>query len=194
MRLIGALFYEDTNRRRLQDRLRGLHDKTEKLSDDEDELFAGESQELSVQSVEMLQQSIEMLDCSMAMRCQISEMRIVAALKRAAPFSCVTSSDLSSNAQPMLHPARLAPKQAIDFTDGIEPQNPVERHIDSPSHREQQIVQLLAEGNSNKEIAAILNLSIRTVESYRARLMMKLHIHSLAELVRYAVRNNLIKA
>jgi DNA-binding NarL/FixJ family response regulator len=64
---------------------------------------------------------------------------------------------------------------------------------DSPSNREQQVMQLLVEGNSNKEVAGVLNLSIRTVENYRARLMVKLHLHSLAELVRYAVRNNLIK-
>jgi len=62
------------------------------------------------------------------------------------------------------------------------------------SQRELQVMHLLAEGNSNKEIAAILDLSTRTVEAYRARLMVKLHLHSIAELVRYAVRNNLVKA
>jgi DNA-binding CsgD family transcriptional regulator len=60
------------------------------------------------------------------------------------------------------------------------------------SHRERQVVQHLAMGKTNKEIAAILNLSVRTVETYRARVMLKLDLHSLAELVRYALRNNVI--
>jgi DNA-binding CsgD family transcriptional regulator len=60
------------------------------------------------------------------------------------------------------------------------------------SHRERQVVLHLAMGKTNKEIAAILNLSVRTVETYRARVMIKLDFHSLAELVRYALRNNII--
>ena len=50
----------------------------------------------------------------------------------------------------------------------------------------------MAMGKINKEIAAILNLSVRTVETYRARVMLKLGLRSLAELVRYALRNNII--
>jgi DNA-binding CsgD family transcriptional regulator len=60
------------------------------------------------------------------------------------------------------------------------------------SHRERQVVRFLAEGKSNKEMAGILEISIRTVETYRARTMLKLDLHSIAELVRYAVRNNMI--
>jgi len=60
------------------------------------------------------------------------------------------------------------------------------------SHREHQVVQHLAMGKINKEIAAILNLSVRTVETYRARVMLKLGLRSLSELVRYALRNNII--
>jgi len=45
----------------------------------------------------------------------------------------------------------------------------------------------------NKQIAAVLNLSTRTVETYRARLMLKLHVHSVAEIVRYAIRTGLVK-
>jgi DNA-binding CsgD family transcriptional regulator len=60
------------------------------------------------------------------------------------------------------------------------------------SHRERQVVQHLAMGKSNKELAAILNLSVRTVETYRARVMLKLGFRSFAELVRYALRNNII--
>ena len=60
--------------------------------------------------------------------------------------------------------------------------------------REREIVKLLAEGHSNKEIASSLGISIRTAETHRATLMRKLDIDSLAALVRYAIRNNIIEA
>jgi DNA-binding NarL/FixJ family response regulator len=60
------------------------------------------------------------------------------------------------------------------------------------SHRERQVVQNLAMGKSNKEMASILSISVRTVETYRARVMLKLGVRSLAELVRYALRKNII--
>jgi DNA-binding NarL/FixJ family response regulator len=60
--------------------------------------------------------------------------------------------------------------------------------------REREIVQLIAEGNSNKKIALLLDVSIKTVETHRSAAMYKLGIRSVAELVRYAVRNKLIQA
>jgi DNA-binding NarL/FixJ family response regulator len=60
------------------------------------------------------------------------------------------------------------------------------------SKREREVVQLLADGNCNKEIASSLNISVRTVEVYRARLMLKLEVHSLAHVIRYAVQNKLV--
>jgi DNA-binding NarL/FixJ family response regulator len=59
--------------------------------------------------------------------------------------------------------------------------------------REREIVQLIAEGNSNKTIARSLNISVKTVETHRSTAMRKLDMHSSAELVRYAVRNKLIQ-
>lgn len=59
--------------------------------------------------------------------------------------------------------------------------------------REREIVQLLAEGKSNKEIAVALNISVKTVETHRANIMNKLGIHSVTELVRYAVRNRIVE-
>lgn len=59
--------------------------------------------------------------------------------------------------------------------------------------REREIVQLLAEGKSNKEIAGFLGISVKTAETHRANIMLKLDFHSLADLVRYAVRNNIIQ-
>jgi len=58
--------------------------------------------------------------------------------------------------------------------------------------REREILQLLAEGKSNKEIAGFLGISVKTAETHRANIMLKLDFHSITELVRYAVRNNII--
>jgi DNA-binding NarL/FixJ family response regulator len=59
--------------------------------------------------------------------------------------------------------------------------------------RERQVLQLVAEGKTTKEVATMLNLSVKTAESYRARLMDKLDIHDTATLVRYAIRRGLIQ-
>jgi len=62
------------------------------------------------------------------------------------------------------------------------------------SARQLEILQLLAEGNSNKQIAAALNISIRTVESHRHHIMRKMEFQTFSELVRFAVRHNFIEA
>jgi DNA-binding NarL/FixJ family response regulator len=62
------------------------------------------------------------------------------------------------------------------------------------SSREREIVQLLAEGKSSKEVAVALNISVKTAETHRANIMRKLEMHSVSELVRYAVRNQMIEA
>jgi DNA-binding NarL/FixJ family response regulator len=63
----------------------------------------------------------------------------------------------------------------------------------SLSAREREIVQLVAEGKSTKEVAVILGISVKTAETHRANIMRGLEIHSVSELVRYAVRNNMIE-
>src|SRR5450631_3154411 len=60
--------------------------------------------------------------------------------------------------------------------------------------REREIVQLLAEGKSSKEVAVALGISVKTAETHRANIMRKLELHSVSELVRYAVRNQIIEA
>jgi DNA-binding NarL/FixJ family response regulator len=59
--------------------------------------------------------------------------------------------------------------------------------------RERGVVQLIAEGHSNKQIATILNISLKTVESHRAAVMRKLDMSSAASLVRYAIRNKIVE-
>jgi DNA-binding NarL/FixJ family response regulator len=65
---------------------------------------------------------------------------------------------------------------------------------DRLTSREREIVQLLAEGKSSKEVASSLGISIKTAETHRANVMRKLELHSVSELVRYAVRNQIIEA
>jgi DNA-binding NarL/FixJ family response regulator len=62
------------------------------------------------------------------------------------------------------------------------------------THRERSVVQLIAEGRTNKGIAQLLNISIKTVETHRASVMRKLKLSSSADLVRYAIRNKLVEA
>jgi DNA-binding NarL/FixJ family response regulator len=64
--------------------------------------------------------------------------------------------------------------------------------IDLLTSREREVLQLIAEGQTNKEIATRLNLSVYTVEAHRGRIMEKLNLHSTGELVRFAIRNGLI--
>jgi two-component system, NarL family, response regulator NreC len=64
--------------------------------------------------------------------------------------------------------------------------------IDLLTSREREVLQLIAEGKTNKEIASILKLSVYTVDAHRGRIMEKLNLHSTGELVRFAVRKGLI--
>jgi DNA-binding NarL/FixJ family response regulator len=60
--------------------------------------------------------------------------------------------------------------------------------------REREILQLIAEGRTSKEVAARLAVSVKTVEAHRSNIMNKLDLHSASQLVLYAVRNNIIQA
>jgi len=66
--------------------------------------------------------------------------------------------------------------------------------IDGLSLRDRQVLKLIAEGHSTKEIASMLNISPKTADSHRSRLMAKLEIHEIAGLVRYAVRQGIVAA
>jgi DNA-binding NarL/FixJ family response regulator len=79
--------------------------------------------------------------------------------------------------------------------DGKHPE--LEAHIDHSEQiltsREREVIQLLAEGRTSKEVAATLNLSVKTAETHRTNLMRKLGLHSVADLTRYAVRNGIVQ-
>jgi DNA-binding NarL/FixJ family response regulator len=80
----------------------------------------------------------------------------------------------------------------------------VERHLHGPQEddsplarltpRQREILQLIAEGKSTKQIAGLLSISVKTAETHRAQLMERLEIHDVAGLVRYAIRHGLVRA
>jgi DNA-binding NarL/FixJ family response regulator len=81
-----------------------------------------------------------------------------------------------------------------NFNEGrIRPENP-EPTRERLTSREREIVQLLSEGKSSKEVASVLCISVKTAETHRANIMRKLEFHSVSQLVRYAVRNQLVEA
>ena len=114
----------------------------------------------------------------------LSETRAISNLLHAAPHpSAVQSPDAH-----VVDDAALLPAPGLDFVRA----GPAEGF--SPlSAREREVTALLANGKSNKQIGTMLTISTRTVESHRARIMLKLDLHSVSELVRYAVRSHLIQ-
>lgn len=89
--------------------------------------------------------------------------------------------------------ARLSDVIFEGFLKKDMPHDVADNH-QKPSSREREIIQLLAEGRSNKEVAAELGISVKTAETHRAAVMRKLGLHSISELVRYAIRNHIIQA
>jgi DNA-binding NarL/FixJ family response regulator len=90
--------------------------------------------------------------------------------------------------------ARAADMLLNEFSERnspIPPQPPNQNRLTS---REREIVQLLAEGKSSKEVAVALGISVKTAETHRANIMRKLQLHSVSELVRYAIKNQIIEA
>lgn len=59
--------------------------------------------------------------------------------------------------------------------------------------RERQVVQLVAEANTSKQVASLMGIGVKTVESHRTNIMRKLQLHSVTELVRYAIRNGIVR-
>jgi two-component system response regulator NreC len=81
----------------------------------------------------------------------------------------------------------------IVFARYLNPAGP-DRKETGLTPRERELIQLLAEGKSNKESASVLGISVKTVETHRASIMKKLALKSVSDLVRYAIRNKIIEA
>ena len=104
----------------------------------------------------------------------------------------VTAIESLANRKPFF--TSYATEMLVSGYSGESNQVPI---IDMASNRltarEREIVQLLAEGKSSKEVATTLNISTKTAETHRANIMRKLEFHSVGEIVRYAVRNQMIE-
>jgi DNA-binding NarL/FixJ family response regulator len=72
-------------------------------------------------------------------------------------------------------------------------QKKAEFSVDPLSARERQVLQLIAEGKTTKQVAGVLGISVKTVDTYRTRIMEKLDLHEIASLVRYAIRRGLVQ-
>jgi two-component system, NarL family, response regulator NreC len=103
-------------------------------------------------------------------------------------------------AEDLVHAIREVVRGEIYLSPGVS-RIVVDRYLsgekaagDPLAPRERQVLQLVAEGRTSKEIAVLLGLTVKTAESYRARVMEKLDVHETAGLVRYAIRHGIIDA
>jgi DNA-binding NarL/FixJ family response regulator len=104
---------------------------------------------------------------------------------------------LVNAARTLLH-GGSGPSDRLHPTDGQEASARAADVLPRPrgrelTSREREVLQLLVEGHGNKEIAASLGITTKTAETHRARIMSKLNMHSMSELVRYAIRNRIIE-
>jgi RNA polymerase sigma factor (sigma-70 family) len=111
-------------------------------------------------------------------------------LKDSAENDLLRAVQTVSQGRPFFSPV-IAQSLLDDYMRHLE-QRDLKDSYDLLTDREKEVLQLLAEGKSNKEVAALLNLSVYTVETHRAHLMQKLNLHNTAEIVLYAVRKKII--
>lgn len=115
-------------------------------------------------------------------------------LKQAADRELIEAVRIASRGDTYLYP-RIARLLVTDYLRRVEAGVPDERDAayDTLTQREREILKLIAEGHTNKEIAELLVLSVKTVENHRYSLMNKLNAHDRGELIKYAIRVGLIQ-
>jgi RNA polymerase sigma factor (sigma-70 family) len=111
-------------------------------------------------------------------------------LKDSADVDLHRAVEVVAQGKPFFSPA-IADTLLEDYMRQLQ-QRGLQDSYDLLTEREKEILQLVAEGRSNKDVASILNLSTNTVETHRTRIMQKLDLHSTAEIVLYAVRKGII--
>jgi len=111
-------------------------------------------------------------------------------IKRAAAGELVAAIRAVYNGQAVLSPAitRLLLEDYLHRDAGKSEADP-----DALSPREREVLQLIAEGKTSREIAEILNLSVKTIQSHRTSLMQKLDLHDKGELIKYAIQKKIIE-
>jgi len=188
VQLVAVTFSDVTRRRCAERKLCRLRDKFGEASQSDNNPLGEEFADLSARTFELASRSVELLNNSMILRRHTLEMRIEAGLARVALYLIGTQYQESlSNLN------HSAPESVVDEPPFLPDPGGADKLVaGDPSPRERQLLFFLAEGKSNKEIGSILDISTRTVESYRARVMLKLDLHSTAALVRYAIRNHIV--
>ncbi len=111
-------------------------------------------------------------------------------LKDSAEVDLVRAIQAVKKGTPFFSP-EIAKTMLEDYMRFLQQRN-LQDSYDLLTEREKEVLQLLAEGKSNKEVAAILDVSVYTVDSHRMHLMQKLNLHNTAEIVLYAVRKKII--
>ena len=111
-------------------------------------------------------------------------------LKDSADVDLHRAVEVVAQGKPFFSPA-IADTLLEDYMRQLQ-QRGLQDSYDLLTEREKEILQLLAEGKSNKDVAGMLNLSTNTVETHRTRIMQKLDLHSTADIVLYAVRKGII--
>jgi DNA-binding NarL/FixJ family response regulator len=112
-------------------------------------------------------------------------------LKRAAGSELVSAVRAACRGGLVLDP-RVARAAVQDARGAVDPRAP--SPYETLTDREKQVLKLLAEGNSNKDVARALDISLKTAMSHREHLMRKLDLHNRTELVRFAIREGVIRA
>jgi DNA-binding CsgD family transcriptional regulator/PAS domain-containing protein len=189
IRLVAITLCEVTKGRGVEVKLSRLRDKFQSHVLRQPDLLEEEFSEVSAQTFELVNRSVALLKSSLSLRFYTSETQLETALGRHELYMTanrvyeteLTPTVLRVDSDPEPKPSPGTPNE----TDPL---------AGSPSPRERQVLRLLADGKSSKEIGFILHISTRTVEFYRARIMLKLDLHSTAALVRYAIRNNIVEA
>jgi len=127
---------------------------------------------------------------------QHDEPQYVSAALKAGVKGYVLKNQLSSD---LIHAIQQVMRGHVYLSPGISASVMAAIHskseipTDPLTSRERQVLQLIAEGKSTKDVAALLGVSVKTAESHRSRLMQKLDIHETATLVRYAVKHGLVQ-
>jgi DNA-binding CsgD family transcriptional regulator len=188
VRFVAATFSEVTKGRCVELKLSRLRDKFNSDMRREPNRLEEEFSALSARTFDLVNRSATLLRASLSLRFYTSEMQLEALLVRHALFMGTNRPQ-----EPFVSP------QPLDSPGAASALNPdadecAKFVASSPSPRERQILHHLSDGKSNKEIGSILDISTRTVECYRARIMIKLDLHSTAALVRYAIRNKIVEA
>jgi PAS domain S-box-containing protein len=197
---LGVVIVEVTNRKRLEQSVPYSSRKL-RIADEEQSRVARQLHDSFNQYHAALRMNLGLLRRA----CRPDEGKALLAQSVGLLEQCISETQMISY---LLHPHSLDEKGVgpalelalerdyalLEQEPGIESTERSRPLVDSLTAREREVLQLLAEGMINKEVAARLNISVRTVENHRAAMMAKLHLRAFSQLVRYAIRNGIVEA